>query len=246
MSTRPDVPPQAWLLVIATASAVAWLQLTGLPSPARMWAAVLLVPLPALMIAEGRKLSEIGTLPRAQAYVSTIISLWILAAATLAVAWASGYERALLGLKPLDAQSTALIAVVLTIAGIAILFAFHRAGVREPAIMRELLPASRGDRVLFPGGSITAGWCEDIVFRGFLIHAIVAATSSVPAALILSSGAFGVAHAYQQPAGALRAGLLGLILAVPFVLTGSIIPSIVAHLAIDMLSGLWLAKYLLR
>jgi membrane protease YdiL (CAAX protease family) len=65
-------------------------------------------------------------------------------------------------------------------------------------------------------------------------------------AVIVSSGAFGVAHAYQQPAGELRAALLGLVLAVPLLTTGSILPAIAAHIAIDLLSGLWLARYLLR
>jgi membrane protease YdiL (CAAX protease family) len=75
---------------------------------------------------------------------------------------------------------------------------------------------------------------------------LYSATGSIAIALLLSSGAFGVAHAYQRPAGALRATLIGLVLAVPLVIDGSIVPAIIAHAAIDILSGLWLARYLLR
>lgn len=241
MSTR------GWLIVLAGAAAVvAWLQLTGVHAVARMWTVILLVPLPALLILQGRKLRELETLPRTEAYISSIASLWMLAIATLAVAWASGYGRADLGLTDLDPARAAGYAAVLTIAGVAVLFAFRFAGVREPPLVRELMPVTRQDRILFVCVSITAGICEEIIFRGFLIHVLYNGTGSIAIALLLSSGVFGVAHAYQQPAGALRATLLGLILALPFVIDGSIVPAIVAHAAIDILSGLWLSRYLLR
>ncbi|MGH7449378.1 MAG: CPBP family intramembrane glutamic endopeptidase, partial [Longimicrobiales bacterium] len=210
------------------------------------WTVVLLVPLPALLIAEGRRLSGLESLPRRQAYVSSIASLWLLAVATVAVALSSDYSLDQLGLVPLGPWRTAAFAGVLTAAGVAVLFAFRLAGVREAPLIRELLPASNQDRVLFIGVSVTAGICEEVVFRGFLIHVLYGATASLPIALLLSSGAFGVAHAYQQPAGALRAALLGLVLAVPLVLQGSIIPAMIAHALLDIIAGIWLARYLLR
>lgn len=234
------------LPAVALTTALAWLQLADLPAAARLWAVVLLVPLPLLMILQGRKLAELEELPRTEAYISSMLSLWMLAIATGAIAWASGYDGAALGLVPLATASTVLLTGVLTIAGVAVLFAFKYTGIREPDIVRQLMPVTARDRMLFVGVSITAGVCEEVVFRGFLIHALHAGTGSLPLALLLSSGAFGVAHAYQQPIGALRAGLLGLILAIPLVLTGSLVPSIIAHALIDILSGLWLSRYLLR
>ena len=85
-----------------------------------------------------------------------------------------------------------------------------------------------------------------IQVRGFLLYALHVATGSAVLAVVLSSGAFAVVHAYQQPLGALRAGLLGAILAVPLLLGHPIYAPILAHAAIDILSGLWLARYLLR
>ena len=225
---------------------VAWLQLAGVPPAARAWAVVLLVPLPILLILQGRALANLETLPRTEAYISSIASLWALALATAGIAWVSGYGFVELGLVTLGPGRTVLLAGAMTIGGVAVLFAFRFAGVREPRMVRELMPVSAQDRLLFTGVSITAGICEEIVFRGFLIHVLYGATGSLAIALLLSSGVFGVAHAYQQPAGAVRAALLGLILALPVVLHGSILPSIIAHAAIDILSGLWLARYLLR
>jgi membrane protease YdiL (CAAX protease family) len=240
------VPLRAWLIVLAGASSIAWLQLHGVHWAARAWTVVLLVPLPALLIIEGRKLRELETVPRTQAYVSSIISLWVLAIATGIAGWLSGYSAADLGLTSVGATRTLAFAAALTGAGIALLFLFRFAGVREAPLMHELLPVSGRERALFAGVSLTAGFCEEIVFRGFLIHVLYSATGSIAIALLLSSGAFGAAHAYQRPAGALRATLIGLVLAVPLVIDGSIVPAIIAHAAIDILSGLWLARYLLR
>jgi membrane protease YdiL (CAAX protease family) len=94
--------------------------------------------------------------------------------------------------------------------------------------------------------AITAGICEEIIFRGFLLRTLVLGTGITPLAVVLSAGAFGVVHAYQSGAGALRAALLGVLLTVPLLLDGSILSAIVAHTLLDLLSGLWLARYLLR
>ena len=234
------------LIAAAAATLLAWLQLEGVQTAARLWTVVLLVPLPMLMVAQGRKLAELQELPRTEAYISSITSLWVLLIATIAVSRVSGFGPEALGLTVIAPLRTAMLTIALTIAGIAVLFAFRFAGVREPDIVRQLMPVTGRERLLFVGVSVTAGVCEEIVFRGFLIHVLHTATGSVAIALVLSSGVFGVAHAYQQPLGALRAALLGLILAAPLVLTGSLVPSIIAHALIDILSGLWLSRYLLR
>ncbi|MBR9989018.1 MAG: CPBP family intramembrane metalloprotease [Gemmatimonadetes bacterium] len=234
------------LVVIAAAAAITWLLLDTVHWAARTWTVILLVPLPALFIVQGRKLGELDVLPRSEAYISSIASLWILAALTAGVGWVSGYRLPDLGLIALSPERTLITSVALTAAGIAVLFAFRLAGVREPPLMRELLPVSRDERILFLGVAVTAGICEEIIFRGFLIAVLHAATASLPIAVLVSSAVFGVAHAYQQPAGAVRATILGAILALPLLSDGSIVPAIIAHAAIDIISGLWLARYLLR
>jgi uncharacterized protein len=112
--------------------------------------------------------------------------------------------------------------------------------------VRELMPSSPREKGLFVALSLTAGITEEIVFRGFVLYALLLATASLPLAVLLSSGVFGMVHAYQHPIGVLRAALLGALLAVPVLVHGSIYPAIAAHVLIDLLSGLWLARYLLR
>jgi uncharacterized protein len=45
--------------------------------------------------------------------------------------------------------------------------------------------------------SISAGICEEIVFRGYLQQQFQAATRSIVAAVILQGAVFGMAHTYQ-------------------------------------------------
>jgi uncharacterized protein len=240
------VRPGAWAAAILVTGFVAWLQLAGLPWPARLWAATLLVPLPALMIVQARMLRGIDALPRSQAYISSIVSLWVLAALTLGAARLAGYAPAQLGLAGSFDARLLLLTAGLTAAGIGLLFAFRLLGFREAPVLRELLPVSTADRLLFVAVAATAGIAEELVFRGFLLRALHDGTGSIVLALLLSSGAFGVVHAYQRPVGALRAALLGALLAVPVLIDGSILAAILAHTLIDLLAGLWLARYLLR
>jgi uncharacterized protein len=170
----------------------------------------------------------------------------MLAALTLAAGVLAGYPPARIGLTGDLSARTILLACAITAACIAVLFAFRFAGFREGTVVRDLLPVSTADRLLFVGVSATAGICEEIVFRGFLLNALQTSTGSTMLALLLSSGAFGIVHAYQRPLGALRAALLGALLSIPVLLDGSLYAAILAHTLIDILSGLWLARYLLR
>jgi uncharacterized protein len=233
-----------WAAAVLTTALLVWFSAPGLPWPARLWTTALLAGLPALMIVQARQLRELAELPRQAAYVSSIASLWLLAAATVFVARAAGFRPAHLGFHGVDPAAALAWIGALTAAGIGVVLAFHLAGYREGLLVRQLMPETGTDRVLFLGVSLTAGICEEIVFRGFLLYALTIATGGLPLALLLSSAIFGVVHAYQQPLGALRAALIGALLALPLVLGGSIIPAIIAHVLIDVITGFWLARYL--
>jgi uncharacterized protein len=235
-----------WPVAVAAAALLVWLNSPELPLPARFWTTALLALLPPLMIVQASLLRTIEDLPRRDAYISSMASLWALAAATLILSRLSGFPFAAIGFSPMPPLHVALWTGALTLGGLAVLFSFRVAGFREAPLLRELLPVTTPERGLFVGVAITAGVCEEIVFRGFLLHSLTLATGSLPLALLLSSGVFGVVHAYQQPTGAVRAALLGALLALPLLLHGSIYPAILAHVMIDILAGLWLARYLLR
>jgi membrane protease YdiL (CAAX protease family) len=130
--------------------------------------------------------------------------------------------------------------------GVAVLVLGRTLRIPESRVLRDLIPETPREKVGFAFLSLTAGITEEFIFRGFLLAALTAVTGSAGVAVALSSAVFGILHAYQNPLGAARAGVLGAVLAVPLLATGSLFPSMVAHAAIDVLSGIWLAPWLLR
>jgi membrane protease YdiL (CAAX protease family) len=99
-----------------------------------------------------------------------------------------------------------------------------------------LLPRTPGERRLFTVVGLTAGLCEEWLYRGFFL-AVVAALIGGPPTVVLvvvAAGAFGLAHAYQGPAGVLTTAVLGGVLAALYLQTGSLLLPVLLHAAIDL------------
>jgi membrane protease YdiL (CAAX protease family) len=79
--------------------------------------------------------------------------------------------------------------------------------------------------------------CEETLFRGFFGF-YTYPWMPLWVAAIVGSALFGFAHLYQGPRGMLRTGAAGLILWGCYLATGSILPGMVLHAAIDVRSGL--------
>ena len=110
---------------------------------------------------------------------------------------------------------------------------------RAPAGM-QILPRNRDERRVFALLAITAGITEEFVWRGFLLVLLVALFPQLPlaAAVVAMAAVFGWAHLYQGRAGILATGVLGGLLAMLYVASGSLLPSIALHAAID-LAAMW-------
>jgi len=101
-----------------------------------------------------------------------------------------------------------------------------------------LLPHTLEERRAFDFVSITAGVCEEVIFRGFVIAYFIALLG-IPfwGAAVLSSIVFGLAHTYQGPIGFVRTAGVGLLLAQLYGMTGSIWASIIVHTLMDLGAG---------
>jgi len=104
--------------------------------------------------------------------------------------------------------------------------------------MSFMVPHTARELRTFHVVSLTAGICEEIVFRGFVIAYLIALLG-VPfwAAAVLSSIVFGLAHAYQGPIGFLRTAAVGGVMALLYGMTGSLWAPILVHIVIDMTFG---------
>jgi uncharacterized protein len=190
--------------------------------------------------------------PRAkiQSYQMTVGWLWICAAISLA---AFGWQTlGVIHVSAADAHWLPSGSGALALgAGVAAAFligsltpafmAKHSPKVREGfekqlAAFSFFLPRTGEERAWFALVSVSAGACEEILFRGFLIHYFRNApfSLSVSAALLLSCVFFGTAHLYQGIAGVIQTAILGFAFGFLFLVTGNLILPIFLHAATDL------------
>ena len=109
--------------------------------------------------------------------------------------------------------------------------------------LRPLLPHTRTEMIRFVLLSTTAGICEEILFRGFLLW-YLSCLVPVVAAWLAGALLFGMAHAYQGSGGVLRTGLVGAGLVALYLLSGSLWLPMLLHAFVDVNSGLLAYAYL--
>jgi uncharacterized protein len=99
----------------------------------------------------------------------------------------------------------------------------------------SLIPVTRNERLLYAALAVSAGICEEIVFRGWLLSTLRSPIGlSGTALVIVASAIFGLAHAYQKVVGMLVTGLVGVLFCVLYVKTGSLLMPILLHVLIDI------------
>lgn len=99
-----------------------------------------------------------------------------------------------------------------------------------------LLPQSRRERWAYAAVAVTAGVTEELLYRGWLVWflALAAPVGGYAGAMVVSSLAFGLGHAYQGVRGVLLAGAAGLGLALLALSTGSILLPVLLHVLVDL------------
>lgn len=238
-----------WWLLLGGAAAAVFMG-TGLGGPLDSVAGgVLLVLLPGVGLAQRAIPAEELRANRLGAYASSILGLGLIALLALWAwpeAWVSpegwfAWRGSAVGL--------AGVAALLTAGGLAISYAFRELGARfgweETEVAHAVMPATRGEKGLFAFLSLVAGACEEIAFRGFVPLFILPWFGHYMLAALPASLVFGILHAYQGAHGMVRTGLMGLLLAAGVAWTGSLLPSMLAHAALDLLIGLVLGDSLL-
>jgi uncharacterized protein len=192
---------------------------------------------------------------RISLYLSTIVFQWIAVAIAGWRAWAHGYTRVELGLGTGPNLFRSLIAGVL---GTGILAGLHwvnfrrmgrlrdRLPARVQAMASRILPQSKSERVPFLFLALTAGCCEEFLYRGFAMAAFARAGFSIWASVVISSVLFGAAHLYQGRGGLVGTGILGLLFGAFRAFTGSFVPVAVWHAAIDVVAGIAGPRYLIQ
>lgn len=107
-----------------------------------------------------------------------------------------------------------------------------------------LIPHTPREIVLWIALSITAGLCEEFVFRGYLQRQFTALTRNAAAGIALSALIFGVGHLYQGAQQMFIIALYGAMFGTLAFFRKSTRPGMMAHAWQDTLSGLALSLLL--
>lgn len=207
-----------------------------------VWAATILVGLPLSARSLGRLLRE-EPVARMDMYRSTVLSHLVLVVPTLLFDFGGDRAGIRLFLTALP-WSRFLVWTLGTVAACIVVWLAMlleaRAHPRDSdKVVLDLLPRTRKEFTAFFGVALAAGLAEEYLWRGFCLGLLVLVTGSMTLAVVVTTLSFGLAHLYQGPRGAVRAAVLGLVLAIPVAATGSLAPSIIAHAAMDVVSGRW-------
>jgi len=180
---------------------------------------------------------------RVRSYVLTITFEWLLFVFVVVGVRRSGASALLvLGDHWQSARQ------VLRDIGIALAFWLVSAGIlfilgrllRVAALARNMdfiLPHGAAELTLWIALSVTAGICEETVFRGYLQRQFIALTKSAPAGILLSAAAFGVAHVYQGFRMVILIGVFGAMFGTLAYWRGSVRPGMIVHAWQDSLGG---------
>jgi len=101
-----------------------------------------------------------------------------------------------------------------------------------------LLPHAAVELAVWIALSISAGICEETIFRGYLQRQLIVFTKSVPSGILLTAAVFGAGHAYQGSRMTVVIAVYGLMFGLLAHRRGSVRPGMIAHAWQDSLSGL--------
>jgi membrane protease YdiL (CAAX protease family) len=110
--------------------------------------------------------------------------------------------------------------------------------------IRRIAPFTTADWLWYVPLALSAGICEEFLYRGYALHIVAALTHSVALGVVLSTAAFGLAHAYQGWRGVVGTTLFGLFFALIVVFFGSLWPCMLGHALQDLIGGFIVSRRL--
>lgn len=101
-----------------------------------------------------------------------------------------------------------------------------------------MLPHGVLELALWVAVSVSAGICEETIFRGYLQRQFIAFTRSAPLGIVLGAVTFGAGHAYQGWRLTVLIGIYGLMFGVLAYWRGTVRPGMIVHAWQDSFSGI--------
>jgi membrane protease YdiL (CAAX protease family) len=209
------------------------------------------------VLAYGRLKSAPDPIPtrtKLRLYATIVVMEWALVAVTVAIAHRHGLTLADLGQTLANWRFT-LAATTLAFLGLLLLTWFNARQVRRASRedleatverARKFVPVGSTEIGAFAFVALTAGICEEILYRGWLVNFLGAVFGSIWIGVIVAAILFGIGHAYQGRQGILATGFLGLVFGGMFVLLKSLVPGQALHAGIDLVNGILAGRIVKR
>jgi hypothetical protein len=192
---------------------------------------------------------------RVLGYSITIVAEWLIVGfICLGSRWGGASLRTLAGgiapdwrsiLRDLGLAVAYLVAANLILKGVSVLLA-RFLGPAPEGFLKNLLPHGALESVVFLLLALTAGICEETIFRGYLQRQFTAWSGSAAAGIILQGVAFGAAHAYQGLSLVILISFYGCMFGLLAIWRKSLRPGMIAHFVQDGVGGLLLARTLAK
>ena len=183
---------------------------------------------------------------RLREYRHTLVLEWSLCLIVMVWWWLAARSPAALGLVLPDGART-LAGLGITVLVLALMVRQWRTIGRlegaaldplraQMASVIDLIPHTETEFRWVQRVAVTAGICEEVLYRGFLIWYL---QHFVPgwAAAIAGGAVFGLGHWYQGAAGVVKTGITGVLAGLLFTGTGSLLWPIILHTAVDLQGG---------
>lgn len=128
----------------------------------------------------------------------------------------------------------------------AVAYAVHQMlGSSSAKSVGDLLPRSLLEILIWIAVSITAGFCEELAFRGYLQRQFRALSGNVVVAVMAQALVFGVAHGYQGWKAVIVISVLGVLYGALAAWRRNVRACIIAHASSDIWEG-WLKMVIWR
>lgn len=192
---------------------------------------------------------------RLRIYYSLIVSQWLLVALVTLFFAGAGRSLADVGQSLGPRPSGTIVAGSAVLLAFLVLSIFTTQQLRGaspsdlPRRMRragKILPRGGNERFWFALVALTAGVCEEILYRGYVPWAVASWTGNVLLGYGLAAVVFGLGHAYQGRDGMIVTGILGLVFGALAYSVKSLVPGQVLHVAIDLVNGIAVGATLAR
>jgi membrane protease YdiL (CAAX protease family) len=196
----------------------------------------------------------VSSMERLVLYASTIAFQWLAVAIVTWRAWVHGYTAVTLGLVIHDRGRLAAAAVV----GAAVIATLQWLNLRRvgripvesrgplQAIAERILPQSTEELLPYLALAITAGLCEEFLYRGFAMAVFTRVGFPTWLVVLVSSALFGLAHSYQGRGGVVMTLFVGLVLGTSRIVFDGLVPAIIWHSTVDVVAGTAGPRYLKR